>query len=406
VSLRIGLSLNGQTVRAVAVRDEAPVWCSERELGNEEPLGATIEAVLETVPRSRWRAPMVCACLGPARVQVKWLSGLPPLQGDGDLNDLIRESAGRFFLVNGNPPLTSATTVNEQASRVLAAGFDRETVRAIAGACVETRCKLACVVPTVSVLPAALNGDRVHWSDGEAAVELEYSGPQLMRVRRTNGTAPPFAAPEPRELLDRLGPESWQFADAYGAACAGPASPLAIRPSEASRGSIPRWRLVAAYMALAGGLMVTALSPGLYSRARARDAERQLATNMDVYHDAAGAENQLYRVSGALEEVATFSAARHSPLLVLSEITAQLPNPGAMLTLSLEETGGRLVYLVPDGTSPLEWLERVPTVSNIEIVGPITRELVGGATMARVSVTFELTSTEFAGTPTAGEEHR
>jgi len=47
---------------------------------------------------------------------------------------------------------------------------------------------------------------------------------------------------------------------------------------------------------------------------------------------------------------------------------------------------------VPDGSAPLEWLEAVTSISNAEIVGPITRELVGESTMARVTVSFLLAS--------------
>jgi len=391
VSEHIGLSLNGRTVRAIAVRDEAPVWSSEREQGDEESLRVAIAAVLDTVPRRRWKSPKVYAALGPARVQVKALSGLPPVANESDLKNLVRESAARFFLVNGSPPITAVSATTPDGA-VLAAGFDRETVAAITGACADARCSLVAVVPSAAVLPAALCGDSAVWSDERVSVEIVFSGAALKGVRRANGNVPLEAALEPNELLSRLGDRCSRFADAYGAARAGAESPLAIRPRETGRGKVPKWRQTSAYGGLALAGLFALLAPGIRATLAAAEAEGLLSENVGSYREAIHAENELRRVSGALEEVACFAASRFSALLVLGEITRRLPTPGALLALTLEDAGGNLVYLVPDGSAPLEWLEAVTSISNAEIVGPITRELVGESTMARVTVSFLLAS--------------
>jgi hypothetical protein len=113
----------------------------------------------------------------------------------------------------------------------------------------------------------------------------------------------------------------------------------------------------------------------------------------------AGAE--LRRVTAALDEVAAFDASRRPATTLLAELTRALPDGAAMVALRIDSAGGSLVAVAPRAPAVLMPLERVPGIRAPEIVGPVTREVLGGREVERVTVRFALDSVPH---PVSGEE--
>lgn len=111
-------------------------------------------------------------------------------------------------------------------------------------------------------------------------------------------------------------------------------------------------------------------------------------------------------MSGALAEAATFEARRPPLTLVLAELTTALPADAAITALRVDTVTTTMVVLAPRAASILAQLERVPTITGAELVGPVTREMVGARELERVTIRFRLTgSREMPSTSPARPAH-
>ncbi|MGH7718685.1 MAG: hypothetical protein ACREON_07575, partial [Gemmatimonadaceae bacterium] len=242
---RVGLGVASDAVRAVIVRGTAIVWSAESARRDGEALSDAIHRALASAPLPRWPRPRVSVAVGPSLAQTKRLAELPPITHAPTVTRLVAEGSSRFFLRNGVPIVTTGVRLTEPGEG-WAAAIEEPIVEELVGACRRRGIALRAIVPTVVVLPIALDGQDMTWVDGPVCAELSYENGGLRSVRRmerSQGGEP--SAVCPRKSLTTLGEQGWRFADAYGAAMLSPREPLALRAASWTSGGVTtrRWRL-------------------------------------------------------------------------------------------------------------------------------------------------------------------
>ena len=391
MTLRIGLAVSSDAVRIVGVRDGAVLWAGESPIDNATPLEIAGSRLLGTVRIPRWPRAHVVVAVGPAQAQTKRLDALPPVRDAKLLARVVSESAGRFFLRNGIPLVTTGARVMGPGDAWVGA-LDEPVVGAVAALCRRHRVVLDAVVPSVVVVGRGLQGERIVWRDGDVVAEITTEQGALTGVRRVPmGLEREGAPPQVAEVLRALGEDAWRYADAYGAALAAGDEPLAIRPGRAQGDTIPpvaRWRLAVAGSAVALALAAAALAPALAARRARREAVGTLAALAVARRVTVRDESNLRKVSGALDEVAAFEGRRRSPTLLLGAVVGALPESAILVALRADSAGGNLVLLAPRAGDMVTRLERVAGIAVPQIVGPVTRESVGGRELDRVTVRF------------------
>lgn len=394
MSVHVGIGITNGVVRAVAVRDGNVLWAAESSVD-----GRTIEAAVDDLLTARrlrrWPRPTISAAVGPARAQLRRLSGLPPIIDASALTRLVSESTSRFFLRNGVPLVTTGVRRDRDGdSEGWGAAIEQPVIAALEAACRAHKLRLAAVLPTLAVIPHALHGDSLTWDDGEVCAHVTLSGGRLASVRRTlpDAAAPASEHDAPRVAVPQLaalGADGWRFADAYGAAVASVRDPLAYRPARAaSAAPISTRRLVAAGIACAVALASAILAPTLTARYVAAQATGALAALARQRRAAEGAESDLVHVSRALDEVAAFDSDRHPATLLVNDLARALPTGGALVTLRVDSAGGTLVALAPRAAALIERLEHVPGLATPTFVGPVTREVAASSEVERVAIRF------------------
>jgi hypothetical protein len=381
----VGLAVSRDFVRGVAVKRDRILWATVVER-NGEPLQATIERALAGSPLPRWPRAFVVAAVGPSSSQTKPLARLPSLSAARATDDLVRESAARFFLRNGVPLVTAISRATN--GEVWGTAFERSTVEAIEGACRVRRVRLEAVAPSVAVLSRALEGDRVTWNDGDTTAEVAVRDGELGAVRRVashNGVdGPPLM---PTRLLASLGEEGWRFADALGAAIA-PENVLGWRPAGRDAHALPRWRLVAASITAIAATVAWLIAPGVAASIAQAEAERRLTALADMRQSVVLAERELAQVTHALADVAAFDSGGIPATVFLADLTRAMPEGAAIVALRIAGDRGTLVLLAPRSGAVLSAVERVAGIEGAEMVGPVTSEVVGARTVERLSIRF------------------
>lgn len=401
---RIGLGISSDSIRAVGVRDRAITWALEAPIDASAPLAQQIEELLSKAPgtTSRWRRPKVLAVVGPALAQTKRLYGLPPAIDVQTAASLVQEGAGRFFITGTEPLLTSQVWAPE-SGEVWAAAFDQRTVGAIESACERASFALVAVLPTVVVLPDAILGSAIIWYDGETSVEIAVTSNVFRAVRRrvhTHGCAHESRQAEGDSTgvvaeLAGLGENATRFAGAYGAAVTqhrkhSLAAPIGHDARTDAAISGKRAALAVAFCTCA--IAAAALSPGLAAERAGRNARAELATLSAARAELHDLEKNLGLVSGALAEVATAESRRQSRLAFIGQLATTLPEGSAIVALRIDSVGGTVVALTPRAAVLVNRLDTLPSVIGPQIVGPVTREIVSGRDLERVTVRFTTTS--------------
>ncbi|HEV7702776.1 MAG TPA: hypothetical protein VGO46_00735 [Gemmatimonadaceae bacterium] len=390
--LRIGLGVASDSVRAVGVRGATVVWAVEAERVLDEDLSVAIVQLLRHATLPRWPRPVVVAAIGPAASQTKRLIGLPVTADAATMRAIIREGTSRFFLRNGIPLVTAGVRIDEPGT-AWATAFDLPVVNEIEAACRTLGLRIRLIVPSIVALPRAVEAGEIEWMDGDVHNGLTIGDQRLLSTRRLSATRrdPPESGATPRalEALHVLGANAWRYADAYGATQLSNDEPLALRSSSgeldagASRRAV---RVAAVCLCLAA---LSAIGTPIVARVvRAHRTARQLLAISGRARDAEAAERDLARMSAALAEVSSFDASRRSPTLILSQLTRALPDNAALVTMRMDSAGGTIVILAPRAAAALAALDSVKAVVAPEIIGPVTKEMVGSRELERATVQF------------------
>jgi len=424
-TVSLGLGVATDHVSVVCAQGTAILWAETRPRMPDEPLAETLRSALDTVPAARpqdappgqrhrrglprrrwtaWHRGPITVALGPAAVQVKRLTGLPPLDDPGALTALVRENVQRFFLRNGVPLVTSSVRVASPGV-AWAAAFEAPVVEELACACSAAGLGRIRIVPTVVALPRILTGSHARWTDGACRMALDFDGQELDDVRRVDGTtASVDAAPPLASALAALGRRAVLVADAYAATqvprarlfawgdSVVAASLLALAPRAPSEMVAPPvWRLAM----VAGAFLLAAcwalLAGGLANAHMAHQAGAARMAHVYSTHALADSAAVLTRVTATLQAVVAFDAERPPVTLLLTYLTRALPEHAALVAFELDSAGtGTLVAIAPDAQQIVDAVERVPGLASPRIVGPVTPETANGQALERVSLRFQV----------------
>ena len=390
--MRIGLAIASDRIRAVGVHAGRVLWALEGERSLANALSADITQLLRRAALPRWPRPVVFAAIGPSASQTKRLSGLPNVTDAAALRAIVRESTSRFFLRNGIPLITSGVRV-DGAESVWAAAFDLPSVREVESACRALRLRVRMIAPSLVALPRAIGNGRIEWIDGAVRSELIIADHRLAGTRRlpempAGGSVGAF---EVVAALKPLGAESWKFADAYGATQLADDESLALRSSSGDLDASATRREVKIAATALGVAVVAVIGSTIVGIAlRDHRIARNLASIERQAHVAELAEVDLGRMSAALTQVSAFDASRRSPTTLLAQLARALPEGSILANVRIDTAGGMVALLAPRASAALAALDSVRAVSAPEIIGPVTKEVVGARELERATMQFRL----------------
>jgi hypothetical protein len=392
MSLIIGLSIASDHLRALGVRAGEVRWTLEAERTADGDLAAEIVTLLRHATLPRWPRPMVAVAIGPAASQTKRLTGLPAIADVAALRAVVRESASRFFLRNGVPLVVSGVRVAEPGA-AWAAAFEEPVIQGVEAACRMLRLRVRLIAPAVVALARGLeDADSIEWNDGAIRADLTIAGRKMTATRRVNDIVDEenlHSAQAPRvvDALRVLGQDGWRFADAYGATQLPSDEPLALRTMSGdldagvSRRSV---RVAAAALCIATAAAIVA--PGVSSAVQINRIGRELVALEHRRNDADRAERDLGRMDAALAEVSAFDASRRSPTMLLASLAHVLPETAILVTVRIDSAGATIALLAPRAAAALAAVDSMAQVTSPEIIGPVTKEVVGTRELERATM--------------------
>ena len=392
MSLVIGLSIGSEHLRAVGVGGGRVRWMLEAERAVEGDLAGEIVTLLRHATLPRWPRPMVAAAIGPAGSQTKRLTGLPAIADVATLRDVVREGAARFFLRNGVPLRVSGVRVAEPGV-AWAAAIEVPIVEAVEAACRTLRLRVRLIAPSIVALALGLEDNEcVEWRDGAISAEIAIAGRAVTATRRLSNVVDhenlaDVRVPRVVDALRVLGDGGWRFADAYGATQLPSDEALALRTMSGdldagvSRRSV---RLAAAALFIA--TVAALVAPGVSSAVRIRRTDRDFAALERRRVEADRAERDLARMDAALAEVSAFDATRRSPTLLLASLAHALPETTVLVTVRIDSAGATIALLAPRAAAALAAVDSMAQVTSPEIIGPVTKEVVGTRELERATM--------------------
>jgi len=392
VSFVIGLSIASDHLRAVGVRAGEVRWTLEAERSAEGDLASEIVTLLHHATLPRWPRPMVAVAIGPAASQTKRLTGLPMIADVTALRAVVRESASRFFLRNGVPLVVSGVRVTEPGMAWVAA-FEEPIVQGVETACRTLALRVRLIAPSVVALSRGLEDDeRIEWDDGAVRAELTIAGRAMTATRRVTNIVdhenpPSTQVPRVVDALRVLGDGGWRFADAYGATQLPSDEPLALRTMSGDLDAgVSRRSIRVAVAALCIATMAAIVAPGISSAVRIHRTGRELAALEHRRSDADRAERDLARMDAALAEVSAFDASRRSPTMLLASLAHALPETTVLVTVRIDSAGATIAILAPRAAAALAAMDSMAQVTSPEIIGPVTKEVVGTRELERATM--------------------
>jgi len=388
---RLGLGIGRDRVSAALLVGHAVKWAASRERDPGASLGEALRPLLAECPRRGLLPITVTAAFGPSISQLKCLTELPPIAAPRALTAMVQENVGRFFLRNGMPLVVSGALL-ETPGRVWVAAFDAPLAEEAAAACRDAGLNLRCIVPAAVALRRTTRDDSIVCTDGDIQLNITFAAAAPASVRRIpfDGTTP--RAARPIEDLAALQASMPHALDAAGAALTRRHDSILVRvqaptpPVATARAALRR---SAAVLALA--VVAALVSPGIAtSIAVHRDRARQAAISARAQLAERNAK-ELAAASTTLRALSDFGASRRSMTLLLAEVTRGLPDSTTLVAFQVDSTGlGSVVALAPHAAAVIDAVERLPSLSSPSILGPVTRESVGGRNVERVTVQFRL----------------
>ena len=396
---RLGIEIESGSVRGVLVRRGQIVRTAIVRLAEVESLDVALARVLDSLRPASWRKPRVFVSIGAATSQLRRLVNLPAVEGERNLRAMVRSNAGRFFLKNGVPLLTSSVSREENGCG-WAAALEEPPVRAAAEACRSSRLRLELAAPSIVALRRSLDDEWLTAVDGEVVMRAHvapHGG--IHELRRVTGASMPEteSASAPVAALRALGDAAAFYAAPYGATTIDRREPLVV-PGRDLRiwrdVSVPRWRLLLACSSLGVAIVLALLLPALYARrVAARTAQRLEAVNRQ-YRQAHWMESELARTTTSLSQIESFRGSRPSAIQVLADLTAALPPDAWLQSLHIDSQGGTITALAPRAAVAVGALTELRSITSPTIVGAVSSEQLGPDRIERVTVSFHWKTAE------------
>ena len=387
---RLGLGIGRDRVSAVLLARNGVRWAAYRTRCQDISLADTLTPLLAECPRHRFRPITVIAAVGPSVSQLKCLTELPPVRDVKAIDALVRSNVGRFFLRNG-VPLRTSTVLVESPDRVWVAAVDAPVVVDIASACRRAGLSLQMVVPSAVAFRRAIRGKSISWNDGDVRLDICYGENAPAIVRRLPGSDDSPDMPALVDMLAGLRDTAPHTIDAGAAALTQRGESIAIRCRDDMRGDLNRRRVIRATVACCAAVVLAVTSPGITAAIAQRRAGVREARIEQRARTARSEENELAQVTASLRTLTEFQNSRRSMTAFLARVARSLPDSAAIVGLQVDSTGsGSIVAIAQNAASVVDAVERTPGLASPQIIGPVTRERIGGRTIERVTVRFQL----------------
>ena len=388
---RLGLGIGRDRVSAVLLVGKAVEWAASRERDPSGGLSEALRPLLAACPRRGLLPISVTAAFGPSMSQLKCLTELPPVTEPRALTAMVQENVGRFFLRNG-VPLTISGALLETPGRVWVAAFDAPLVDEAAAVCRDAGLNLRYVVPCAVALRRTILDDSITWMDGDVQLDIRFGAAAPASVRRIPFDGSSQRPSRPIGALAALQASAPHALDAAGAALTKRRDVIRARvPAPAPPVATTRVAVLRSAGVFALALVAALVSPGVAtSIAVRRDRASQAAISVSARVAERNA-NELAATSTTLRALSDFGASRLSMTLLLAEVTRGLPDSATLVAFQVDSSGlGNVVALAPHAAAVVDAVERTPGLSSPVIIGPVTRESVGGRNVERVTVQFRL----------------
>jgi hypothetical protein len=227
-----------------------------------------------------------------------------------------------------------------------------------------------------------------------ANVTIDVSG--YMQVRRAQSwsvdrRAPdlPTTAPLNGPLATLTGGDGHRYAGAYAAARAGRHAEFLIRGATPERSAHWRRNAHRAVQAVAATVaLMASLAPGLVAARHRARAERALLAMAQTIAPVAQANADLRYGTNILAEIEGFRERRRSMLELLGSVSRALPDSTAIASLRIDSVGGTVALFAPSGPAIIPSLTRVDALENVQIIGTVTREVLGETELQRLTLRF------------------
>lgn len=334
---RIGISISSEFVSAVLVHNGKVEWTAATEAVTHPDLRTAVDDVLAKLPKSTWPNPRVYATFGPPFAYTKIVSRMPDVSNPRILAKIIASMPQRFFIQANGPVITTGVRVVEP-SVVQVAALLSSSVDAVIDACRGWNLRVALFTSTDVTLARA----------GDAG-----------------GDASTFAIGA--TLMDRR--ES-----------------IVYRPKHVLSPRVKRNRTIVAVVGIAVCLGLAIVAPiwrAERAEARAKATIRTLAKRRVT---ALNTKRELDDIASTIAVVASFEQERNPTTLLLAQLSASLPGRAAVTAFRSDSGGVTAVVLAPHAADVVRAIGEIPGAGQIEIVGPVTREMIGAVELERVTL--------------------
>ncbi len=389
---QIGVAISRDRIRIVQTLGSAVSWAGEAGWTGHGELRGALSSLLEEMPRPRRRPPPLIVAVGPSRCQLRPLAGLPAVDDPRLVARLIEENAATFFLRNG-APLQTARVVRGADLRWWGAAVERPVFDSILSGCIDAEYRVRAIVPSAAAIAVTRGAPQCTWSEDDWSLSIATDSGKLVAVHRIANS--PEVVCQVAPTLTQLGERASAFTAAHVAATLDPSTAVpvfVVKGSQAAYRPPPVWR-VAVALGTAGLAVIFAFTaPLLAARWTTHVAQASISAFAERAADPLRWEAELGDFRVALQEFADLTRSPIPPPAVVIHRAGQALPPGAaLLRIRLDDGGAQLVVVAPRIGRFLDALEADGrSFSQVRVVGPITRERLGGEDQERATIEVRL----------------
>jgi hypothetical protein len=347
--VRIGIALGANCASAAVTFGRWPL--ATVELAASEVTGDALSdcnALLPRIKTPTWIRPRsVTIALDNRNIQVRTIRGLPPVSNVRLLERTIAQTPTRYFLRRSSQLRSSSIRLIEPGC-VEAAAVEQYLLDQLDTACRNAGRSLTAVLPLSRALERLTPAERMQEHTGAVGAAMyPPSGALTIRMKAL------------RQRAARTHPK-------YGKGVLIPAGCVTL------------------------GLAAVMMAPSIHAYRESSTARREIAAAARARYDAVIAERSLSDVTDRLRDLGEYASSRRSITMLLGDLSRAIPEKGAMTAFRVDSSSVTVVVLAPKSGDVLTGLEKISYIVAPEVTGPVTREIVGGRELERLTVRFRI----------------
>jgi hypothetical protein len=305
---------------------------------------------------------------------------------------LIEANAAVFFLRNG-APLQTASVVRGADRRWWGAAVERPVFDALLSGCIDAGYRVRAIVPSAAAIAVTRGAPQCTWSEDDWSLSIATDSGKLVAVHRIANS--PEVVCQVAPTLTQLGERAPVFTAAHVAATLDPSTAIpvfVVKGSQAAYRPPPVWRIAVALGTAGLAVIFAFTAPLLAARWTTRAAQATISTLAERAAEPLRWEAELGDFRRALQEFADLTRSPiPPPAVVIHRVGQALPPGAALLRIRLDGGGAQLVVVAPRIGRFLDALEADGrNFSQMRVVGPITRERLGGEDQERATIEVRL----------------